>query len=69
MAILNICIGGEFFGRMREEGRCYVDKTNFIEELLAPNQALVSLFTRPRRFGLYLLVLLFLIMLNFAKNG
>ena len=51
MAILNICIGGEFFGRMREEGRCYVDKTNFIEELLAPNQALVSLFTRPRRFG------------------
>ena len=51
MALLNICIGGEFFNRMREEDRCYVDKTRFIEELLVPNQPLVSLITRPRRFG------------------
>ena len=51
MASLNILIGIEFFRRIREENRCYVDKTGFIEELLASNQAMVSLITRPRRFG------------------
>ena len=51
MASLNILIGIEFFRRIREENRCYVDKTGFIEELLSSNQAMVSLITRPRRFG------------------
>ncbi|MBQ7502572.1 AAA family ATPase, partial [bacterium] len=51
MASMNILIGCEFFRRLREEKRCYVDKTAFIEELLSANQALVSLITRPRRFG------------------
>ena len=51
MAPLNICIGGEFFRRMREENRYYVDKTGLIEEMLSENQPLVSLITRPRRFG------------------
>ncbi len=51
MASLNILIGIEFFRRVREENHCYVDKTGFIEELLASNQAMVSLITRPRRFG------------------
>ncbi|MBQ7503668.1 AAA family ATPase, partial [bacterium] len=51
MASMNILIGCEFFRRLREENRCYVDKTAFIEELLSANQALVSLITRPRRFG------------------
>lgn len=51
MASLDILIGGEFFRTMREEKRCYVDKTALIEELLVHNQPLVSLITRPRRFG------------------
>ncbi|MCR4784718.1 MAG: ATP-binding protein [bacterium] len=51
MASLNILIGIEFFRRVREENHCYVDKTGFIEELLSYNQAMVSLITRPRRFG------------------
>ena len=51
MAPLNIFIGGEFFRRLREEHRCYVYKTGLIEEMLSENQPLVSLVTRPRRFG------------------
>ncbi len=51
MAPLNIYIGGEFFRRLREENRYYVDKTGLIEEMLSENQPLVSLITRPRRFG------------------
>ena len=51
MAALNILIGGESFRRLREEDRCYVDKTGLIEELLSSTQAMVSLVTRPRRFG------------------
>ncbi|MBO4311670.1 MAG: AAA family ATPase, partial [Desulfovibrionaceae bacterium] len=51
MAPLNLSIGGEFFRRLREEKRYYVDKTGLIEEMLADNQPLVSLITRPRRFG------------------
>ncbi|MCR5814413.1 MAG: ATP-binding protein [Desulfovibrio sp.] len=44
-------IGGELFRRLREEKRYYVDKTGLIEELFSANQPLVSLITRPRRFG------------------
>ena len=51
MASLNIFLGIEFFRTIREENRCYVDKTGFIEELLSSNQAQVSLITRPRCFG------------------
>ncbi|MCR5815189.1 MAG: ATP-binding protein [Desulfovibrio sp.] len=51
MASLNILIGGDSFKKIREEQRCYVDKTAFIEEFLAPGQPEVSLITRPRRFG------------------
>ena len=51
MAPLNIFIGGENFRRLREEHRYYVDKTGLIEELLTSSMPLVSLITRPRRFG------------------
>lgn len=43
-------IGVEHFEEMRREDFYYVDKTGMIKELLE-NQAKVSLFTRPRRFG------------------
>ena len=51
MKPLSILIGGESFRRLREEKRYYVDKTGMIEELLGPASAMVSLITRPRRFG------------------
>ena len=43
-------IGIEFFKDIRDKDYYYVDKTKFIEELLAGGNK-VSLFTRPRRFG------------------
>ena len=51
MAASPILIGGEFFRRIREDSCCYIDKTNFLEELLASVPATVSILTRPRRFG------------------
>ena len=51
MASLNILIGGESFREIREQKCCYVDKTTFLEEMLAAIPPKVSLVTRPRRFG------------------
>lgn len=43
-------IGEEFFRNIRTKGFYYVDKTEFISELLKTRGS-VNLFTRPRRFG------------------
>ena len=43
-------VGIEDFERIVREDYYYVDKTMLIEELLI-NRALVTVFTRPRRFG------------------
>ena len=43
-------IGIENFSKLLKEDFYYVDKTNFIKDLLA-NWSEVTLFTRPRRFG------------------
>ena len=51
MAASPILIGGEFFRRIREDSCCYIDKTSFLEELLSSKPPMVSLFTRPHRFG------------------
>ncbi len=45
-----IPIGVEDFQEIQEKDYYYVDKTGLIRDLLA-NQAKVTLFTRPRRFG------------------
>ncbi len=39
------------FRKIRENGFCYVDKTDFIEEFLGNGPLTASLITRPRRFG------------------
>ncbi len=39
------------FRKLRENGFCYVDKTDFIEEFLDNGPFTASLITRPRRFG------------------
>ena len=43
-------IGVEFFGDIRTDGFYYIDKTNFIKDLINMRGS-VNLFTRPRRFG------------------
>ena len=51
MSASNILIGGESFRRIREDNCYYIDKTMFLEELLLQTPPMVSLITRPRRFG------------------
>ena len=46
----NLPIGIEDFGRIRQDGFYYVDKTRMIKDLLE-HIAYLNLFTRPRRFG------------------
>lgn len=48
---VKIPVGLEFFERMREENFYYVDKTEFIYELVQERSSGVTLLTRPRRFG------------------
>jgi hypothetical protein len=43
-------VGKSFFDRLIEDGSYYVDKTLFIKDLL-DKDAMVTLCTRPRRFG------------------
>lgn len=43
-------IGVEFFEDIRTDGFYYIDKTNFIKDLINMRGS-VNLFTRPRRFG------------------
>lgn len=48
---VRISVGGEFFDRIRKDGCYYVDKTELIYELVNETDNMVTLFTRPRRFG------------------
>lgn len=50
MEALKLPVGIEDFAEIRQAGFYYVDKTNFIEQLL-DGWGKVNLFTRPRRFG------------------
>ena len=43
-------VGIDNFKKVIEEGYCYVDKTDLIEDILTRG-AMVNLFPRPRRFG------------------
>ncbi|MBR2258961.1 MAG: AAA family ATPase [Blautia sp.] len=48
---IKIGVGEEIFDRLREEGCYYVDKTELLYELVNSSDHVVTLFTRPRRFG------------------
>ena len=50
MARLNLPYGIDNFAKLRESNCYYVDKTNFLKELLSRTFD-VNLITRPRRFG------------------
>ena len=58
MSGVRIQIGVEFFREIRENSFYYADKTLLIEELLSRNPARLSLFTRPRRFGKTLMMIM-----------
>ncbi|GJM64480.1 AAA family ATPase [Persicobacter diffluens] len=47
----HILIGSSDFKELIEQQAYYIDKTAMIEGLMSDNQAKVSLFPRPRRFG------------------
>ena len=44
-------VGKSDFEALRKSNNYYVDKTEFIYELVEETDNQVSLFTRPRRFG------------------
>lgn len=46
----NVSIGNQDFGSIQENGSFYIDKTGFIKEWWE-SQDVVTLITRPRRFG------------------
>ena len=48
---VRISVGAENFERLRNNGSYYVDKTELLYELVQKQDNLVTLFTRPRRFG------------------
>jgi len=50
MARVNLPYGMDDFAKLRESNCYYIDKTNFIKELLSDTFE-VNLITRPRRFG------------------
>ena len=46
-----VAVGGEDFVALRRSDSYYVDKTEFLYELIEKNNNAVTLLTRPRRFG------------------
>ena len=51
-----VAVGGEDFVALRKSDSYYVDKTEFLYELIEKNNNAVTLLTRPRRFGKTLLM-------------
>ena len=51
MGAFRIPVGGEDFDVIRQKGSYYVDKTGLIYDLVQGTENVVTLFTRPRRFG------------------
>ena len=48
---MSVFVGGENFDELRKSGCYYVDKTELLYELRQDTKNIVTLFTRPRRFG------------------
>lgn len=44
-------IGVSSFAEIRDGGRCYVDKSMLIADVLSKNDRGIYMFTRPRGFG------------------
>ena len=51
MKDLNISVGVSDFTEIRKNGYYYIDKSEFIKDILKAASTKVTLITRPRRFG------------------
>lgn len=51
MKDLNISVGVSDFTEIRKNGYYYIDKSEFIKDILKTASTKVTLITRPRRFG------------------
>lgn len=51
MKDLNISVGVSDFTEIRKNGYYYIDKSEFIKDILKIASTKVTLITRPRRFG------------------
>ena len=51
MCKINIPVGVSDFEQIRKNEYYYVDKSGMIAEILSTESTLVTLITRPRRFG------------------
>ena len=63
-----VAVGGEDFVALRRSDSYYVDKTEFLYELIEKNNNAVTLLTRPRRFGKTLLMSMIDSFLSIFKN-
>ena len=51
MKDLNISVGVSDFTEIRKNGYYYIDKSEFIKDILKTASTKATLITRPRRFG------------------
>ena len=65
-----ISVGQSMFDELRKSNSYYVDKTEFLYELLGgKTRTHVSLFTRPRRFGKTLMMSMIESFFNITKDS
>ncbi|MBQ9536422.1 MAG: AAA family ATPase [Desulfovibrionaceae bacterium] len=62
-------IGIDNFKKMIESNVTYIDKTKFIQDIVAPDHPEVFLFTRPRRFGKTLYLSMLAEFFDICKNS
>ncbi len=65
----SVGVGKSDFAQLRMSGNYYVDKTDFIYELVNETDNTISLFTRPRRFGKTLMMSMMENFFNIDKDS
>ena len=68
---LPLATGKDNFAELKDKNRYYVDKTPYLKQVFAVDDADILLFTRPRRFGKTLLMNMFesFLNINYEKPG
>jgi hypothetical protein len=67
--VFKVGVGKSDFASLRKAGNYYVDKTELIYELVNDTDNLVTLFTRPRRFGKTLMMSMMENFFNIRKDS
>ena len=65
----SVGVGKSDFAQLRMAGNYYVDKTDFIYELVNETDNVAALFTRPRRFGKTLMMSMMENFFNIDKDS